>query len=119
MMDKSEETFIAHAKQYLDDDSARLDDKTLARLKAAREFAVSTEHTRPANTGWGLIPITSLASVTAIFVIVSLIYNIEPQQQRDVAAAGTDIEFLMSQESFELLDQLEFYQWLDNEDLAG
>ena len=36
-----------------------------------------------------------------------------------ITAPGTDLEILLSEESIEMLEDLEFYSWLDTQDLEG
>jgi hypothetical protein len=36
-----------------------------------------------------------------------------------ISAPATDLDILLGEESIEMLEELEFYSWLDTEDLEG
>jgi hypothetical protein len=36
-----------------------------------------------------------------------------------ISAPATDLELLLSEESIEMLEELEFYSWLDTQELEG
>jgi hypothetical protein len=104
--------FAEKVQQALDDSADHIDELTLSRIRAARANAVSAaDKQRMPDLGW--IPAGSLATVLIAVLAVYLF----SQEQGDIPSAinVNDMEMLSSVESLELLDDLEFYQWLELE----
>jgi hypothetical protein len=61
-------------------------------------------------------PWVPAAGVAAAAVFAVVLWNGQvTDEQIAPAAAATDIELLLNDESFEMLDELEFYSWIDLE----
>lgn len=112
MITDDEQKFLQQMRTSLNASESSLDDSIVARLKNARIQALSEPQKMDR---WTWIPVASVASVATMLVLVSFLYRGAPQHEAQTVANGVELELLMSQESLELLEQLEFYQWLDNE----
>jgi hypothetical protein len=86
---------------------ARLDDMVAA---AVREKPVA-----PANRAWRLaLPVGGSAAAA---VLVALLVLREPQTpiEKPAATAADDVALLLNVDNLDLLEQMEFYLWLDRE----
>lgn len=110
-----EDEFVDKLRGALDEGAETLDDATLARLQHARRQALQQggQQRGPISTGWiaRWIPATGLAAAMAVLVATTLWMAIP---QMDLPSVE-EIELLTSNENLELLDELEFYQWLDED----
>jgi len=108
------------ARQELDYSIQNLDQQTLAKLKAARKNAVDIVAKNNAkqggwdwiSNGW-LLPVGGLATTAFAVTMTVSIWLIEPNELDQLSPE--DIEVLSANEDYELFDELEFYQWLDDE----
>ena len=112
----TEEMFLARTKTQLDEDVDRLDAQTLSRLNRARHKALAQ-----LERGCGLwkrwsIPIGGLASALVVVVAIGLT---QPSTSRETVSNLEDLDLLSAVESFELLEDLEFYEWLSLEHETG
>jgi len=105
--------FDAFAHQKLDETLINMDGATRTRLAAIRRDAVSSHHAR---RGW-MLPVSLATAMMALALIWMM-----PQQQNnngvDVAAIE-DMDLLASDIDMDLLEDVEFYQWLNDGDHAG
>ncbi len=102
-----------------------LDAATLSRLNRARQGALAEFERRRARPGWraGWQPALGVAAVSAL--AIALWVGREPAPTPDAAgvppapviASGTnhavDLELMLVDESLELIEELEFYDWLE------
>jgi hypothetical protein len=100
-----EDTFTEKVKQGLDQHADALDELTVARLRAIRKTAL-VEHER---RGFNWLPATGLTAVAAVLVTV-LVWN---HVAVDSNGLPGDAELLSQMENLELLEELEFYDWLE------
>jgi len=108
------------ARQELDNSIQDLDEQTLAKLTAARKQAVDIVAKKKSNQGtddwlgknW-LLPAGGLA-VTAFAVQMSVsMWMVEPNELDQLSLE--DMAVLSANEDIEFFDELEFYQWLEDE----
>lgn len=97
----------------LDDRAGDLDARTLARLAAARERALSR---RPSPLGrmarrWQAIGGLALAASVVLGVSVWL----HGPMQGPMPPSPAELEMLAEDEELELLEKLEFFRWLEKE----
>jgi hypothetical protein len=109
-MNEPNDTFERKAKAAFDASVDELDAATLSRLNRSRHEALAelerTEHR------WSLwMPATGVAA--AVLVAVLLLQS--PATIDDIAAPTTvtDFEILLGEDSIEMLEDLEFYSWID------
>lgn len=112
MSDEQRDNFTQNVQQSLRDSENDIDELTLAKLHAARANAIDAT-AQPKSRNWS-IP----ASLAAAFVLafVTVIFTQNPNNElvgTDVALLE-DIDVLSSNESLDLLENLEFYEWLDS-----
>lgn len=109
-------------RKTLDDSAAQVDghvrDRLLqARREAVREASVRQSHRRRGNR-W-LVPAGGFAALL-MAVIVSFVISTGPSDNpstidQSAIASTEDFPLLTSPESLELYEELDFYQWLEEE----
>jgi hypothetical protein len=113
-MSKSEEQLAQQAKAAFDASVDRLDGATLSRLNRARHAALA-EAVRPNHAWMSWMPATGVAAAALIAVFALR----GPGDIEVISAPATDLEILFSEESIEMLEDLEFYSWMDALELDG
>jgi hypothetical protein len=108
----NKDAFTDKTRALFDASVERLDGATLSRLNQGRQRALA-ELDRAAPHGPWLrwVPVTGVAAAALIAVMV-----INQPARVDEPITTTDFEMLIELEEIELLDDLEFYTWLE---LAG
>jgi hypothetical protein len=106
----AEEAFAKKAKQRFDESVARLDGETQSRLNRSRHAALAElENGRPAWVQW--MPATGIAAAAVLAVVVWTGMPVTDElASPDVAS---DMEILLTEDSLEMLEDLEFYSWID------
>ncbi len=106
----AEDAFAEKAKQRFDESVARLDGETQSRLNRSRHAALAElERARPAWIQW--LPATGVAAAAVLAVVM---WTGTPGTD-DLAdpAVASDMEILLTEDSLEMLEDLEFYSWID------
>jgi len=113
---KSEQQFADKARELFDDSVERLDAATLSRLNRGRHVALEELHrSRPTAVWLRWLPATGVAAAAVVTVMVMRGPNgIDIPVEQEAAA---DFEILLEGESLEMLEELEFYSWLEAADL--
>ena len=111
-----EERLARQAKAVFDDSVESLDAETLSRLNQGRQQALAElDRTRSYGEWTRWVPATGVAAAAVVAVIV---WQGNPT---DVPApaptAMTDFEILLSEDSLEMIEDLEFYSWVGAADL--
>ena len=111
-----DERFAAQAKKLFDSSVGRIDAATLSRLNQSRHRALEELRGASAQGQWlRWIPVTGVAAAAIVTVMV-----MRGPNGVDVAlqpATATDLEILLDEDSLEMLEELEFYSWLEAADL--
>ena len=106
------------AKALFDEGVEGMDAHTRSRLTQARHAAVAAlaQQREPFIRRWWL-PIAGLATAASVAVIVVFNLNSAANEQQLAAAslAVEDIDILSGAENIELLEDMEFYAWLESE----
>ena len=112
----AESAFAGEAKQLFDESVEGLDGQTRSRLNRGRQAALEELETgRPAWVQWA--PAAGVAAA-AILAVVLWTGN-QPIDELTPTASAADFEILLTEDSFEMLEELEFYSWIDlDEDAA-
>ena len=112
----AEQQFAEKAKQLFDGSVEQLDAATLSRLNQGRHEALDGLHrSRPSAIWVRWLPATGVAAAAIVTVMVMRGPNgVDVPMEPDVAA---DFEILLEDESLEMLEDLEFYSWLEAADL--
>ena len=108
----SDQQFMQEIKQELDSSCERLDAQTLSRLNYIRHqaFEGTLEENKPAFYQRPILSGGTFAFFTLVLVI-SFYFNTDNANEIALSELE-DIEILSSEESFELYEDIEFYQWL-------
>ena len=108
-MSKSDDKFADQAKSLFDDSVDRLDGATLSTLNQSRHRALE-ELTAGPSPMWRWAP---AAGVTAA-VLLAVMVTLEEQPAVDAMPDSVaDMEILLGEESIEMLEDLEFYTFID------
>ena len=112
-MSTSDEKLEQTAKRLFDESVDGLDAATLSRLNRGRQAAL--EAAGSGRSQWILwAPATGVAAAA----IVAVVMLNEPTV--DVTdATATDLDIILGEESIEMIEELEFYAWLDTVDLEA
>jgi hypothetical protein len=101
------------AKRLFDESVDGLDGATLSRLNRSRQLALAaTEQQRPLFLR--LAPVGGLAAAAALAVVML-------QSPGELAAPDnvSDFEILMSEDSLDMLEELEFFAWMELDESAA
>lgn len=110
MTDKHEQSFVDQVKRHLDAEVGDLDELTVARLRAARLRALESAPRR--QPFW--LPALGTATVAALVMTVML-WPAAPELQSPL----DDWDIVAAQEPLDLIDEYEFYEWLEAAETAG
>ncbi len=108
--DDANRRFEERARRLFREQAESLDGATRSRLAQARARALERQE-RPA-TFWPWLSAGAVAAVAGVTAVAVL-------QTRDATLPLEDLDVLMADESLELLEDLEFYLWLDEHLDAG
>jgi hypothetical protein len=119
------ETRLAkRSREVFDDAVANLDGATRSRLNQARQAALQAAQGHPHSTRRWLIPAGSAAAlVLATVVVVQLTQNSSQQVAGNAdlsvarANAVDDLEIVTADADIDLLKDMDFYAWLDTQDM--
>ena len=107
-----ERDLAVQAKALFDDSVEQLDAATLSRLNQGRHKALQeVRATGPAGQWARWVPAGGLAVAAVVAVVVwqgAPVEHVAPE-----AGAVTDFEILLSEDSLDMLEDLEFYSWMD------
>ena len=110
--------FTKNAKAYLDESLDDLSPEITRRLQQARYAAL--EKARP-RTLWQYFPQAATAVFAISVISISLSFYLNQTEVADtVLAMETEMEMLTSNDNLELMEELEFIQWLvESQEHAG
>jgi hypothetical protein len=105
-----QEELAKRAKDLFDESVDGLDAATLSRLNQGRQRALAELDGRVSHQGLWLrwVPVTGIAAAALVTVMV-----MNGQAPGDPPVTASDFEMLLEEESLEMLDDLEFYTWLE------
>ncbi len=111
-----EQRLAAAAGNLLRQSADELDAATLSRLNLARQAAVAGLQPAGVRRGW-LMPAFSSAAVALLLVSVWVGRGVDPVPEPEQTAASPlvaqDLDVLLGDENLEMMEDLEFYAWLD------
>lgn len=113
-MNETDEQLAQQAKKAFDRSVDGLDAATLSRLNRGRQAALA-ELERPNRQWLRWMPATGVAAA----VLLVMITLRGPGEIDVINPPVTDLEILLSEESIEMFEELEFYDWLDTQELEG
>ena len=105
-----DERFAHKAKELFDDSVERLDAATLSQLNQRRQAALAEVSSKDSGVRWGRwLP---AAGITAAAVVAVVMMQGQPGVDPSDDAV-TDFEILISEDNLEMIEELEFYAWLE------
>ncbi len=113
-MKESDNNVDKKMKAAFDESVDALDAATLSRLNRGRQAALA-ELSRPRRRWSRWVPATGVAAALLLSVVIL-------QSPRDTIAEAvsvSDMEILLGEDSIEMLEDLEFYSWIDVADREG
>ena len=110
-MNESDKKFEEAAKRHFDESVDGLDAATLSRLNQGRQAALDAARS-PYRRWSALMPVTGVAAAALVAVVVFQ----SPSTDGLIEAPASDFEILLSEESIDMLEELEFYSWLDTQE---
>lgn len=114
MSNESEDKLKTNIRQTLDDSAASLDANTLSRIRQVRAQAVDKAQNR--RNDWLTIMTGALATACVmVFVVMVLLKSPAPMQTSPL----DDLDLISSSDSLELYEDLEFYEWLEEDVLQS
>jgi len=115
---RGDDQIVEKAKALFDDSVDNLDAATLSRLNRGRQQALA-ELQRASSVGpwvrWA--PATGIATV-ALFAVI-LMRGPDGVDAISGSVTGPDFEMLLEEDSLDMLEELEFYYWLEASDLEA
>ena len=115
---KDDELFEAKAKRLFDDSVQAIDGQMQSRLNRGRQQALAELRRRRAVNVLGVwAPATGVAA--AAVVAVMLWSGNRPPAEMTPPSSATDLEILLNEDSLEMLEELEFYSWIELDEDAG
>ncbi len=112
---QDDKEFLQQVSQQLDESEQTLSAEVLSRLRQSRQQALE-QLDRKFYQGWR--PLGAVAMVMSVLVIMIGLNFMQTDMIGHPDKLG-DLPLLTATEEFELYDELEFYQWLEFEELAG
>lgn len=113
--DKPDVKVEEQARVLFHDSVERLDAATLSRLNQGRHRALAELEATGVHRHWmRWAPVTGAAAAAVIAVMV-----MNGPAPSDDAMTVTDFEMLLEEDSLEILDDLEFYSWLETVEIEA
>jgi hypothetical protein len=106
--------FARKLRSVLDADLDRIDGTTRLRLRQIRAAALRTTRPPPRQIRWA----PAAAGATALLAAVILLRGPGPAGA-PVPETVLDIELITANESLDMIEDLDFFLWLDGNDLEG
>jgi negative regulator of sigma E activity len=111
--DHGDEAFVRRVKAALDEGNEHLDARVRSRLRQARHAALAQVQPRPAFWVRQWVPAAGLAAAAVLAVLVwPQAPSVQPQDE-----ALSDLEIVLAEENLDLLEDLDFYEWVDAESI--
>ncbi len=110
-MSTSDKKLRQKAKALFDESVDGLDAATLSRLNRGRHAALAEAGRSRRREFW--IPATGAAAALAVAAVMLQ----SPGDGPVIEAPAADLEILLGEESIDMLEDLEFYSWLEMADL--
>lgn len=112
---------LQRLRRTLDDSVDNLDELTRARLQAARKRAVAEAASRPGWLDWlHAGPIVALpVGVMAVVLVTVLSLQVLRTPPVTIAADAEVLEILATVDELDVLQDMEFYEWLENHEATA
>ena len=108
----ADDAFAERARAVFDDSIESLDAETRSRLNRGRHAALEAAgDSRPLWRPLAWLPATAAAAAIAVVVLTAN----DPAMAPAIQPPAADMEILLNGDDLEMLDDLEFYSWIDLE----
>lgn len=115
----SDKQMIDQVKRSLDQQADELDAATLSKLRQARARALDEMGHKTSRLKSGALWTGGLATAGACAVALMLVWPEDPEITTEFGPAIADAEMLSDENSIEFYQELDFYIWLDQQELNG
>jgi hypothetical protein len=106
----AESAVAERARTLFDESVAELDGDTLSRLNRGRQAALAElDSRRPRLAQW--LPATGIAAAAAVALL--LVTRGPAIDEIATPESVTDMEILLTEDNLEMLEDLEFYSWIE------
>ena len=113
---QADEALVERAGDLFDESVAALDAETRSRLNRSRQRALAEMgRGRPAWVRWT----PAFGATAAAAVAVVLITGTPTMDLVEAPASASDLDILLDEESLEMLEELEFYSWIELDETVG
>jgi len=111
-----EKQLAEQAKALFDDSVEQLDAATLSRLNQGRQQALQEIRDTGSGGEWARwVPAGGVAAAAVVAVVVW--QGMPVEHSAPAAGTATDFEIMLSEDSLDMLEDLEFYSWMDTASL--
>jgi len=111
MDDQGDEVFVRRVKAALDEGNEHLEARVRSRLRQARHAALAQVQPRPVFWTRQWVPALGVAAAAVLAILVwPHAPTMQPQDE-----ALDDLEIVLAGENLDLLENLDFYEWVDAE----
>jgi hypothetical protein len=113
-----EKRFHERTKRLFDESVQGIDGQTQSRLNRGRQKALAE---LPPRSGMGALTTWAPAAGVAAAAVVAVVMwsGNRPPTEISPTSSATDFEILLNDDSLEMLEELEFYSWMDLDADAG
>jgi hypothetical protein len=110
--ERRDDEFARRAKAMFDKSVDSLDAETLSRLNRGRQAAlVELDRTRLAGHWARWVPATGLVAAAVVAVVIWQGNTVDANLPAN--GSVTDFELLLGEDSLEMIEDLEFYSWIE------
>ncbi len=117
---QNNDTLLKHSQQCLDDSVDKLDVDIKDKLFKARRHALNQHYSqqeKKANRWWQhWLPVSSAAITATLIIGISIQSGL---WQSNELVLNDDLELVAALDNIELYDDLDFYQWLAEDELQA
>ena len=107
-----DEALETRSKAAFDASVSELDPNIRSRLRRARHAAIEqAEDSRRAS--WWIPALSTAAAAVLMMWLTPVFRQPQPQPSEALAARAEDMNLLMNEDNLELIEDMEFYAWLD------
>lgn len=117
-MKQEHPSWLEPITQALDASARDLDAQTLSRLNRARQQALTLAPARSRSWQW-LALVTAASIALAVFVLPRPSSMTPSSEPPTIADSAEDFELLMDADQLSLYSDMDFYAWLESQDLEG
>lgn len=118
-IETGDKQFTESAKGLFENSVERIDAATLSRLNQGRQAALAElSSAQPMHQWRRWMPATGLAAA-AVIAVVMLRGPAVPVLPPEAESTVSDIEILLGDDDLEMIEELEFYSWIDMAELES